>query len=824
MRKKIASLIMMAMLFTSFGSVKATSTGDIYDSSTFICSSNSIARSDGAFVKHCSFLGQDCQSGECIGEMTEYESLECSSDNQSIKINNGPGTFPTSNYEDCLVQGKVCSEGECISQESKYEGNIIESAEGNKLYLIENMKKRLVYSSDESVYWSAVMESHGLSREEVMLVTYDEENSIQFGGKMTLKPGTKYTLKFEDRASLYEVVDESEIQRFEDESAFLAAGYDLEDIVILPVTLAPNYTIVVTYDSNLPDLVINDIQYYVYTEDVDGETMRRLIINMDYENKGEADVLEKFYMSYDCGEGNDLTGGKLSSFMPVAQGKSTEQVVSEFRDLDYVINAECVFYIDRFFSAGYEANDNIIEEENEDNNTFIKTIIIGEVTDLMITNILATSIMLNSVIIQWDANEVSDNIFYYRKKGDSDWTKGGGTLRTSTHSQKIDNLLSSTKYEFYIDVKSVSDVTFKSDVFEFTTKESSTVEGKLTVSDIKVISTEIGATITWTSSAAGDSQIRYAEDLVHLADTKWGVTEFYNSGRVSHTANLTGLSSNTYYEFAVRTTNNSVGEPFSGSGHFITQSEAGIPSDDVINMTDIANLLLEEKLDEVLSKLNELQDTVREQNVKIKYLAKLSGDLEKLSKRMENAINSFITYGVDANTKKLGEGERAAVIHSYKAAFNKLPGTEEELADVIKIANGRWPSTTNEEAEKRAKEHFQKIYKRIADMNDPQDNAAVTVMAYGLRQKAENRNLDSERTGIKTFKAIYDYNPNSTEDWNTMQAITYSGATRGVDTDGDLLTDEREAELGTDPNNPDTDGDGFFDGAEVANNYDPLKK
>ena len=63
-------------------------------------------------------------------------------------------------------------------------------------------------------------------------------------------------------------------------------------------------------------------------------------------------------------------------------------------------------------------------------------------------------------------------------------------------------------------------------------------------------------------------------------------------------------------------------------------------------------------------------------------------------------------------------------------------------------------------------------------MNNPNDNAAVTVMTYGLRQKAENRNLSSEKQGIKTFEHIYGYHPNSTEDWNIMQAITYSGATR----------------------------------------------
>lgn len=43
-----------------------------------------------------------------------------------------------------------------------------------------------------------------------------------------------------------------------------------------------------------------------------------------------------------------------------------------------------------------------------------------------------------------------------------------------------------------------------------------------------------------------------------------------------------------------------------------------------------------------------------------------------------------------------------------------------------------------------------------------------------------------------------------------------------VDTDGDGLTDEEEAALGTDPNNRDSDGDGISDGDEVAAGTDPL--
>lgn len=144
----------------------------------------------------------------------------------------------------------------------------------------------------------------------------------------------------------------------------------------------------------------------------------------------------------------------------------------------------------------------------------------------------------------------------------------------------------------------------------------------------------------------------------------------------------------------------------------------------------------------------------------------------------ESAVNNFLVYGVDANTQKLGAGERAAVVYSYKNAFGKAPESEAEFNDLIRIANGRWPRVTSQVAENRAKEQFKKIYKRTADMENSRDNAAVTIMAYGLKQKAENRNLKSEAAGIKTFKAVYGYNPKSTEDWNIVQAITYSGASR----------------------------------------------
>ncbi len=43
------------------------------------------------------------------------------------------------------------------------------------------------------------------------------------------------------------------------------------------------------------------------------------------------------------------------------------------------------------------------------------------------------------------------------------------------------------------------------------------------------------------------------------------------------------------------------------------------------------------------------------------------------------------------------------------------------------------------------------------------------------------------------------------------------------DADGDGLSDEKEAELGTNPNHPDTDGDGLLDGLEFNTGTDPLQ-
>lgn len=138
-------------------------------------------------------------------------------------------------------------------------------------------------------------------------------------------------------------------------------------------------------------------------------------------------------------------------------------------------------------------------------------------------------------------------------------------------------------------------------------------------------------------------------------------------------------------------------------------------------------------------------------------------------------VLSFVSYGTPT-TVGLGAGERAGVVNSFRAAFGHVPASEADWGDVIKIANGRFPGTLNAAREQAMEATFKKIYLRGPNRANSHDDAAITVMAYGLRTGV--RNLGSEQTSIRSFRAIYGYSPTSASDWDAVRAVAYSGATR----------------------------------------------
>ena len=189
-----------------------------------------------------------------------------------------------------------------------------------------------------------------------------------------------------------------------------------------------------------------------------------------------------------------------------------------------------------------------------------------------------------------------------------------------------------------------------------------------------------------------------------------------------------------------------------------------------------AQWLVEENITMILEALHEKRDTKREYMVRTHYLTQLLYKYPKMSPSVQNQITTFIAYGISEDTKRLGLGERAAVVFAYEEAFHALPDSQKKIEDLIAIAHGRWPVQKNSESENRALAEFKRIYNRDAAMTDAHDNAAVTIMAYGLRQRSQDRNIENEKRAIATFKSIYTHAPHTTFEWNVVHAIAYSGA------------------------------------------------
>jgi len=200
-------------------------------------------------------------------------------------------------------------------------------------------------------------------------------------------------------------------------------------------------------------------------------------------------------------------------------------------------------------------------------------------------------------------------------------------------------------------------------------------------------------------------------------------------------------------------------------------SKLATSNNTLITIKSDSNNVANNNIPEWKNKLNNKKTT----NIYNKYTKTLLNNLKDLPQTNIDAITNFIAYGTPS-TQKLGEGERAGILNSYKSAFSKLPIQKKEWEDLLKIGNGRWPNERSQKAENRAKASFNTIYKREANMNQVNDNAAITVMAYGLRPS--QRNLNSEKIAISLFKKIFNYNPYKSTNWDAVRAIAYSGATR----------------------------------------------
>lgn len=99
-------------------------------------------------------------------------------------------------------------------------------------------------------------------------------------------------------------------------------------------------------------------------------------------------------------------------------------------------------------------------------------------------------------------------------------------------------------------------------------------------------------------------------------------------------------------------------------------------------------------------------------------------------------------------------------------------------------------------------------------------------LGYNVRKMNTNGNAKiCENVKFKNTNSTSQTSPKTTSTGITAQQVLGIKITSpfgsGTDSDGDGLPDTFEAQIATDPFNPDTDGDGYNDGEEITNNYNP---
>jgi len=176
----------------------------------------------------------------------------------------------------------------------------------------------------------------------------------------------------------------------------------------------------------------------------------------------------------------------------------------------------------------------------------------------------------------------------------------------------------------------------------------------------------------------------------------------------------------------------------------------------------------------IITELKVERDLTKENEITEKYIDSLVENSE-LSTENITWLTNFVTYGT-VSTRDLNINERADVLSYYQNFFNKLPTTQVEWSDALKVANGRWTAERNKEVEDKAVKEFKKIYLKNPDRLNFHDDAVINLIAYGLRPTIKN--LNSEKAGSKIFTDIYGYTPVSSSDLAIVRAIAYSGATR----------------------------------------------
>lgn len=166
------------------------------------------------------------------------------------------------------------------------------------------------------------------------------------------------------------------------------------------------------------------------------------------------------------------------------------------------------------------------------------------------------------------------------------------------------------------------------------------------------------------------------------------------------------------------------------------------------------------------------RDTVREAQMR-NFLAQDVGSfgVAKPSTEAEDRLVAFLSYGLTAESAKLGTGERRAI---FRDAVETMRTANMPITDLVRMAHGQIPKTRNlPEEQKRASRvlaTFKTVFKHAPRFQDAEENLAWNTLMYRMRFP---RDLVKEADGVRAFRATFKKSPKDPFQWSVVRVMGY---------------------------------------------------
>src|SRR5262249_20443314 len=171
---------------------------------------------------------------------------------------------------------------------------------------------------------------------------------------------------------------------------------------------------------------------------------------------------------------------------------------------------------------------------------------VGDTTPPVISQVTSSNITANGAAITWTTNEASDSTVQYGTTTSYGSVVSSSTL-TAAHSLSLTGLAASTSYHFRVRSKDAAGNTATSPDSTFTTTPAAHTTPPVKSGGASSNVSTTGATITWSTNEASDSQAEYGTSTAYgnlSAPVATLVT--------SHSVVLSGLASGTSYHYRVK--------------------------------------------------------------------------------------------------------------------------------------------------------------------------------------------------------------------------------------------------------------------------------